>query len=595
MAVGERVGRGAVRSPAPSSAGPGRAADHYKWIALSNTTLGMLMATINSSITLIALPDIFRGIRLDPLAPGNVGYLLWMLMGFLVVTAVLVVAFGRIGDIYGRVRMYELGFAVFTIGSVLLSVDWLYGASGALYLIGMRVVQGLGAAMLMANSAAILTDAFPSNQRGLALGINNVAAISGSFMGLVLGGLLGPVDWRLVFLVSVPFGVGGTIWAYLRLEERGIRRAARIDWWGTVSFAAGLISLLVGITYGIQPYGHDTMGWANPVVIAELVGGLVVLAAFCVIETKVAEPMFHLPLFQIRAFALGNLASLLASLGRGGLMFILIIWLQGIWLPLHGYSFSATPLWAGIYMVPLTVGFLISGPISGFLSDHFGPRPFATAGMLLSALSFFLLEILPVDFAYLAFALLLLVLGASMGLFASPNRAQVMNSVPPDQRGVGSGMAATFQNSAMVLSIGIFFSLMILGLAASLPAHLFEGLRSAGVPAADATRISHLPPVGLLFAAFLGDNPIRVLLGPTIHQLTAAHAQLLTGRSYFPSLIATPFKNGLRQAFDFAAGACLVAALASWFSGQRYVHQEPAADAPSAELKREAASVSETV
>jgi MFS family permease len=595
MAVGERVGRGAVRSPAPSSAGPGRAADHYKWIALSNTTLGMLMATINSSITLIALPDIFRGIRLDPLAPGNVGYLLWMLMGFLVVTAVLVVAFGRIGDIYGRVRMYELGFAVFTIGSVLLSVDWLYGASGALYLIGMRVVQGLGAAMLMANSAAILTDAFPSNQRGLALGINNVAAISGSFMGLVLGGLLGPVDWRLVFLVSVPFGVGGTIWAYLKLEERGIRRAARIDWWGTVSFAAGLISLLVGITYGIQPYGHDTMGWANPVVIAELVGGLVVLAAFCVIETKVAEPMFHLPLFQIRAFALGNLASLLASLGRGGLMFILIIWLQGIWLPLHGYSFSATPLWAGIYMVPLTVGFLISGPISGFLSDHFGPRPFATAGMVLSALSFFLLEILPVDFAYLAFALLLLVLGASMGLFASPNRAQVMNSVPPDQRGVGSGMAATFQNSAMVLSIGIFFSLMILGLAASLPAHLFEGLRSAGVPAADATRISHLPPVGLLFAAFLGDNPIRVLLGPTIHQLTAAHAQLLTGRSYFPSLIATPFKNGLRQAFDFAAGACLVAALASWFSGQRYVHQEPAADAPSAELKREAASVSETV
>src|ERR1019366_856108 len=323
MAVGERVGRGAASGLAPSSAGPSRTAVHYKWIALSNTTLGMLMATINSSITLIALPDIFRGIRLDPLAPGNVGYLLWMLMGFLVVTAVLVVAFGRIGDIYGRVRMYELGFAVFTLGSVLLSVDWLYGASGAFYLIGMRVVQGLGAAMLMANSAAILTDAFPSNQRGLALGINNVAAISGSFLGLVLGGLLGPVDWRLVFLVSVPFGVGGTIWAYLKLEERGIKRAARIDWWGTVSFAVGLISLLVGITYGIQPYGHATMGWANPVVIAELVGGLVVLAAFCVIETKVAEPMFHLPLFQIRAFALGNLASLLASLGRGGLMFIL--------------------------------------------------------------------------------------------------------------------------------------------------------------------------------------------------------------------------------------------------------------------------------
>ena len=548
---------------------------HYKWIALSNTTLGMLMATINSSITLIALPDIFRGIGVDPLAPGDVGYLLWMLMGFLVVTAVLVVAFGRIGDIYGRVRMYELGFAVFTLGSVLLSVDWLYGAAGALYLIGMRVVQGLGAAMLMANSAAILTDAFPASQRGLALGINNVAAISGSFVGLVMGGLLGPLDWRLVFLVSVPFGVGGTIWAYLRLEERGLKRAARIDWWGTVSFAVGVISLLVGITYGIQPYGHDTMGWANPVVIAELGGGVAVLVAFCVIETLVAQPMFHLPLFKIKAFAAGNIASLLASLGRGGLMFILIVWLQGIWLPLHGYSFSSTPLWAGIYMVPLTVGFLVSGPISGLLSDRFGPRPFASAGMVLSAASFFVLELLPVDFSYVWFAVLLLALGASMGLFASPNRAQVMNSVPPDQRGVGSGMAATFQNSAMVLSIGLFFSLMILGLAASLPAHLYSGLRSAGVPAADATRIAHLPPVGLLFAAFLGDNPMRVLLGPTIHQISAAHAQLLSSRGFFPALISVPFENGLRRAFDFAGAACLVAAVASWLSGERYVHQEP--------------------
>jgi MFS family permease len=449
--------------------------------------------------------------------------------------------------------------------------------------------------MLMANSAAILTDAFPASQRGLALGINNVAAISGSFVGLVMGGLLGPLDWRLVFLVSVPFGVGGTIWAYLRLEERGLKRAARIDWWGTVSFAVGVISLLVGITYGIQPYGHDTMGWTNPVVVAELAGGIAVLAAFCVIETRVAEPMFHLPLFQIKAFAAGNLASLLASLGRGGLMFILIIWLQGIWLPLHGYSFSSTPLWAGIYMVPLTVGFLVSGPVSGFLSDHFGPRPFATAGMVLSALSFLLLEVLPVDFSYLGFAVLLLALGASMGLFASPNRAQVMNSLPPGQRGVGSGMAATFQNSAMVLSIGVFFSLMILGLAASLPAHLYPGLISAGVPPADAARISHLPPVGLLFAAFLGDNPIRVLLGPSIHQISAAHAQLLTSRSFFPALISAPFENGLRRAFDFASGACLVAALASWLSGKRYVHQEAPVGAPARfELARETAGARET-
>jgi len=231
-------------------------------------------------------------------------------------------------------------------------------------------------------------------------------------------------------------------------------------------------------------------------------------------------------------------------------------------------------------MVPLTVGFLVSGPISGFLSDRFGPRPFACAGMVLSALSFFVLEVLPVDFSYLWFATLLVALGASMGLFSSPNRAQVMNSLPSDQRGVGSGMAATFQNSAMVLSIGVFFSLMILGLAATLPAHLYSGLRSAGVPAADATRIAHLPPVGLLFAAFLGDNPMRVLVGPSIHQISAAHAQALASRGLFPALISVPFENGLRRAFDFAGGVCLIAALASWLSGRRYVHQEPPASAP---------------
>jgi MFS family permease len=543
--------------------------DRYKWIALSNTTLGMLMATINSSITLIALPDIFRGIGLNPLAPGNVSYLLWMLMGFLVVTAVLVVTFGRIGDMFGRVRMYELGFAVFTVGSILLSVVWLRGGAGASYLIVMRVVQGLGAAMLMANTAAILSDAFPVNQRGLALGINNVAAIAGSFVGLVVGGLLGPVDWRLVFLVSVPFGIFGTIWAYLRLEERGERLPARLDWWGNLTFAAGLISVLVGITYGIQPYGGHTMGWTSPMVIGSIGGGIAVLGIFVVIERRIADPMFHLPLFRIRPFTMGNVASLLSSLGRGGLMFILIIWLQGIWLPLHGYSFKATPLWAGIYMVPLTVGFLVSGPISGWLSDHFGARPFATAGMGLSGVAFLLLERLPANFSYPVFALLLFLLGAAMGLFASPNRAQVMNSLPAGQRGVGGGMSATFQNSAMVLSIGVFFSLMVLGLAASLPSHLFNGLTAAGVPAARAREISKLPPVGTLFAAFLGYNPVAVLLGPTLHHLPTAAANHLTGRSFFPSLISSPFEAGLRKAFDFAAVACFIAAVASWFSGEK--------------------------
>ena len=493
-------------------------------------------------------------------------------MGYLVVTAVLVVSFGRLGDMFGRVRMFNLGFAIFAIFSVVLSLTWLHGTAAAWFLIVGRILQGVGGAMLMANSSAILTDAFPANERGLALGLNQVAGIAGSFIGLVLGGVLGPIGWRYVFLVSVPFGVLGTIWSYLKLRELGVRRPARLDWSGNVTFAAGLIAVLVGITYGIQPYGGHTMGWTSPLVIDLIGGGLVVLAIFCVIETRVAEPMFRLTLFKIRPFTAGNLASLLSGLGRGGLMFILIIWLQGIYLPIHGYSFSRTPLWAGIAMLPLTAGFLIAGPVSGWLSDRFGARAFATGGMLVAAGSFVLLQRLPVDFVYWQFAVILLLNGIGMGLFASPNRAGIMNSLPPERRGVGAGMSATFQNSAMVLSIGIFFTLIILGLAGSLPGTLTHGLVAQGVPHADAARVAALPPVSIMFAALLGYNPVQTLLGNVVSQLPAKNAAYLTGHTFFPSLIAAPFEHGLAVAFDFAIAACLIAAVASLLRGGKYVH-----------------------
>ncbi len=547
---------------------------HYKWIALSNTTLGLLISTINSSIVLISLPDIFRGIRLDPLAPANSPYFLWLLMGYMVVTAVLVVSLGRVGDMYGRVRMYNLGFVVFTVFSILLSLTWMSGPSAALYLIAMRVLQGVGGAMLWANSSAILTDAFPPNQRGLALGTNMVAAIAGSFIGLVLGGVLGPISWRLVFLVSVPVGVFGTVWAYRMLRDSGLRLPARLDWWGNLTFATGLIALLVGITYGILPYGGETMGWTNPMVLGLMGGGIAVLAAFVWIETRVASPMLRIGLFRIRAFAAGNAAALLASLARGGLMFIMIIWLQGIWLPQHGVSFAQTPLWAGIYMLPLTAGFLLAGPAAGVLADHYGSRALATGGVAGSALVFFLFQFLPPDFNYPVFAVLLLAYGLSSGLFASPNQTGIMNSLPADQRGSGAGMAATFQNAAMVLSIGIFFSLIIVGLAGSLPHALDRGLIAQGVPAATAARLAHLPPVGSLFAAFMGYNPMGTLLGPVLHHLSSAQVSILTGRAFFPHLIAPPFMQGLREAFDFAIGACLLAAFASALRGGRYIHQE---------------------
>jgi MFS family permease len=526
------------------------------------------MATINSSILLIALPDIFRGISLDPLAPGNTSYFLWILMGFLLVTSVLVVSLGRIGDIYGRVKMFNLGFAIFTLFSILLAVTWMHGTSGALWIVLMRLGQGVGGAFLFANSSAILTDAFPENERGMALGFNGVAGIGGSFMGLILGGLLGPIEWHLVFIISVPLGLFGTIWSYLKLQDNGVRTPARIDWLGNALFAVGLVGVLTGIVYGLQPYGGHTMGWTKPFVLICMFGGLAVLALFAVVETKVADPMFQLQLFKLRAFTMGNLTGLFTALSRGGLQFILIIWLQGIWLPEHGYTFERTPLWAGIYMIPLTVGFLISGPLAGRLADRYGARPFATAGSVLCAICFVLFNLLPMNFNYVLFAILLALVGISMGLFFAPNNAAVMNSLPEDQRGAGAGMLNTFQNSAQVLSIGVFFTVITLGLAARLPHAMESGLAAQGVPAAQAHSIAALPPIGTLFAAFLGFNPVHQLLpSAQAAHVSAAHYHYLTGRGFFPQLISGPFGHGLHLAFYLAAGICLLAAVTSSLRG----------------------------
>ena len=545
--------------------------DGYKWVALSNTTLAVFMSALDGSIVLIALPAIFRGIHLDPLAPGNVVYLLWLIMGYRLVQAVFVVTVGRLGDMFGRVRIYNGGFVVFTVASVLLSFDPFDGGHGALWLIGWRLLQALGGSMLTANSAAILTDAFPSDQRGFALGINQVAGLAGQFIGLLAGGLLAVVDWRAVFWVNVPVGVFGTVWAYRKLRDTGHRGGGRIDWWGNITFAAGLGALLVAITEGIQPYGHHTMGWTNPTVVGLLAGGAVLLAAFVAIESKVAEPLLQLGLFRIRAFAAGNVAGFATRLAQGGLQFMLIIWLQGIWLPLHGYDYSRTPLWAGIFLLPLTAGFLVAGPVSGYLSDRFGPRGFTTGGMIVFGGSFIGLMLLPIDFSYLAFALLIAANGIGIGMFSSPNSSSIMSSVPARQRGIASGMRATFQNSGTALSIGVFFSLLIAGLAGSLPRTLTRGLQQQGVPHAIAHQVASLPPVSSLFAAILGVNPIKELLAPSgaLSTLPAANRRTLTGREFFPKLISAPFHHGLVVVFAVAAAMAVLAALASLLRGGR--------------------------
>ncbi|HLG63829.1 MAG TPA: MFS transporter [Ktedonosporobacter sp.] len=547
---------------------------HYKWVALTNTTLGSFMATIDASIVLIAFPAIFKGIGIDPLAPGETGYFLWLLLGYLVVTATLLVTFGRISDMFGRVRLYNLGFLIFAIGSTLLALTPGTGNTGALELIIFRLIQGVGSGFLLSNSAAILTDAFPANQRGRALGINQIAGIAGSFIGLIVGGLLAAVHWRLVFLVSVPVGIAGTIWAYTMLRETAtIREHQKIDWLGNVTFALGLTIFLLGITYGIEPYGSSPMGWGNPLVIGAILLGIVLLAAFVWIELHVEDPMFRLDLFKIRLFAAGNIASFLSALGRGGLQFMLIIWLQGIWLPLHGYSFEETPLWAGIFMTPLLLGFILIGPLSGYLSDRFGARLFSTVGMLLQMIGFLGLTLLPANFAYPPFAGLLFLLGCGSGLFASPNTSSIMSSVPPETRGVSSGMRATFQNSANLVSIGFFFSIVTIGLAAALPSTLSVGLISNGVPDKAALTIAHLPPTAALFGAFLGYNPIGKLLPPlALQSISPAHQAILLGKSFFPNLISTPFMQSLHLVFYISAALCFIGAAASFLRGKHIVY-----------------------
>jgi MFS family permease len=562
----------ATPNPAPASTPRGT---HYKWIALSNTTLGMLMATINSSIILISLPGIFRGIGINPLESGNVGYLLWLMMGYMLVTAVLVVSLGRLGDMMGRVRIYNLGFAVFSVASIILALDPFHGGKGAMWLVLWRLLQGVGGAMLFANSSAIIVDAFPVEQRGLAMGINQVAAIAGSFIGLIAGGLLSVVDWRLVFWVSVPVGVIGTIWGYKSLQDNGRRVQAGIDWWGNILFALGLTAILAAIVYGIQPAGGHTMGWESAKVVFGLVFGVLCLIAFMFVETHIESPMFNLRLFKIRAFATASIAGLLTATARGGMQFMLIIWLQGIWLPLHGYKYSDTPLWAGIYLLPLTAGFLIAGPLAGWLSDRHGARLLATSGLVIFGGSFVGLLLVPTNFSYWVFGLMVLLNGIGGGLFSAPNSTAIMNSVPASERGGAAGAQATFMNSGMVLSIGLFFSLMIVGLANTLPAAMLKGLTANGVSAAQAHSIASEPPVGSLFASFLGYNPVQSLLGSqSAAHVSSAQWSTLTGKAFFPHLLSQPFHHGLVIVFAVATAMSLIAAVFSILRGQRYVHEE---------------------
>ena len=550
----------------------------YKWVALSNTTIGTLMASIDATIVLISLPAIFRGISVDPL--DSFQYLLWVLFGYSLVTSTLLVSFGRISDIYGRVRLFNLGFAIFTVGSLLCAATPSTGDAGALELVVFRLVQGVGGAFLLSNSAAILTDAFPARERGKALGINMTAAIAGSLIGLVLGGVLAIFYWRFIFLVSVPVGLLGTVWSYWKLKEiAAIRKGQKIDVWGNLLFAAGLTFLILGVTYALIPYGKGSqMGWGDPWVIASLAAGAAFLVAFPFVEARVPDPMFNLGLFRNRMFAAANLAGLLAAVGRGGVQIMLIILLQGIWLPLHGVSYQDTPFWAGVYMIPMIAGFAIMGPVSGYLSDRYGARAFATASMVITAGTFLALSLFSYDFAYLPFAGVILVMGMAGGLFAAPNIASIMNSVPPEHRGAASGMRATLQNAGQTLSLAVFFTIIITGLSSGLPGALSAAMVNAGVPKL-AGALPPIPASSALFSAFLGYNPMQSILADprfasVVSQIPTTTYAYLTGQTFFPTAIAPAFISALDLSFYIGAALSLVAALASFLRGKVYIHEE---------------------
>jgi len=555
---------------------------------LSNVAIASLMGSINMTIVMIALPAIFNGIHIDPL--NSFQYLLWILMGYGLVTATLLLSFGRISDMYGRVKMFRLGFLIFSLASVLLYLTPSTGDLGAIEIIIFRIIQATGSALFMANSAAILTDAFPPNERGKALGINMVAVISGSFFGLILGGILAVFNWRYVFLVSVPFGLIGTVWSYYKLKELSIKAVkTKIDLWGNLTFVLGITLLLVGVTYGLIPYGNNPMGWSNPWVIASLILGLISLILFPVVENRVESPMFRLDLFKNRSFTYANLAGLMGALGRGGMMFMLILLLQGIWLPLHGYSYESTPFWAGIYMLPLTVGIIIMGPLSGILSDKYGPRWIATGGMIIVTISFLLLAALPYNFNYIEFGLALLLMGIGGGMFGSPNSASIMNSVPPEDRGVASGMMYTIMNTAMTASMAIFFTIVIVGITQRFPDAMTSSLLSIGAVNL-APVLSNIPPTAALFSAFLGYNPVNAILSNLpatfVAHIPQSTLTSLTGTTWFPSTLANAFIPSLRTSFYIGAILSAIGAILSALRGEKYIHEhEEIKIEPKTELK----------
>ncbi|MCL4373383.1 MAG: MFS transporter [Candidatus Marsarchaeota archaeon] len=547
----------------------------YKWTVLTNTTLGVIMSSLNMNVVMISLPAIFRGLGINPFVPGEFTYLLWVLMGYSIVLATILVTFGRISDIFGRARLYTWGFIIFTAASVLLSIiPDNTGNFGALLLILFRLVQAIGGGFLMVNSTALLTDAFPPNERGKALGLNQVALIVGTLLGLIVGGILASYDWHLIFIMSVPFALAGAVWSIYRLDRHHEKKEVHMDYMGNITIAIGLILVSLGFTYVLMPYKNSQLGWANPWVIGSFAAGILFIVLFAFAEKRAANPLFNLSFFRIRPFTFGNLSLLLSSLARGASMFLVAIWLQGIYLPLHGIPYTETPLWAGIYMLAMMFGMVTMGPISGWLTDKYGARIFATSGMLVIALSLFALTLLPYNFNPIAFELILFFNGIGNGLFASPNTTSIMNSLPPKDRGTGNGMRMTLSNIGSSISMAIFFSVAITVFTIYVPGAMYSSAVQQGIPTEAAHLLAQIPASGLLFGAFLGVDPLAALPKSLTSSLPGAAINVLESHTFLPNVLGPSFMQGLRTSLYISVVLIGIGAVLSALRGKRYVYEE---------------------
>jgi MFS family permease len=525
-----------------------------KWIALSNTSIAIFIAFANYNMIIIALPQIFNSLRFNPTAPDALGYLIWLILGYMIVTSSLVVTFGRISDLKGRAKLYSFGFLIFAISSGILSTVNGYGDSAVLEMIILRLFQGVGGGLLMVNSAAILTDYFPKNELGKALGLNQVSGLVGGVAGLIIGGVLSVINWRYIFLLDFVVGIIGTLWSFKSLRDVQKPIKQPLDIIGNVLFALGITLLLISVTYGLLPYGNQQLGWGNPFVITGLTISFLAIGIFVLVESKVKNPMFDLSLFKVRDFSVANFTNFIASMARQGILLMMLVLLQGIWLPLHGVPYSQTPFWAGLYLIPNMLGFAALGPISGILSDRYGSKVFTSLGLFVSALGFFLLSLLPYDFQLWQFFAISFLMGAGMGLFSSPNMADIMASVPVQKRGAASGMRASLQNTASAISVVLYFSVVITGMAVTLNSSIESALSSYGIHLN-----VNLPAAVAIFSALLGYDPLSSLTS----SLPTSVASHIDTPAFFVTAIAPSFMSGFRLMLNISAALLVLSGILS--------------------------------